>query len=211
MNHIRGVRLEESAVKMSQKSNLDSGRELVRISQDNPLLGNLLRRIIKGITQTASNSGVSPVGESDPPPTIGAVNIKASGEIVHATINDAAPVVKGINYFVEAATEPNFLNPHVEDLGTSRGKFFNLPSLTDTGGAQTWYFRGYSQYLGSKPSTKIPYGGLAPTGVTLTGSTQLTPLSSTGSGTAASNGSQGGQGFGNLPIRPAVGPKRNVS
>jgi hypothetical protein len=195
---------------VAQGNNFDGGRELVEIQNSNPLLGNLLRRIIRSLTQISQSTGVSPVGKSDPPPTIGALNIKASGELVHATISDASPVRKGINYFLEADTDPTFPAPQVFHLGTSRTHFVNLPSLDDTGTAQNWYFQAYSQYVGSNPSRKIPFGGLAPTAITLSGSTRLTPLQSTGSGTASPTGGQGGQGFGLAPIRPPQGPKRSV-
>jgi hypothetical protein len=195
---------------MPNRSNLDGGRELAYWQSENPLQANLIRRIIRGVTQTATNAGVSPVGQADAPPTIGSVNVKANVETVHVTISDAAPIRKGINYFVEADTDPNFTAPHVEDLGSSRGKFFTLPSKTDSGDAQPWYFRGYSQYPGSPPSRPVYFGGLSPTSITLTGSTQLTPLNSTGSGTASPSGQQGGSGFGIVPVRPQQGPKRNV-
>jgi hypothetical protein len=195
---------------MPIKSTLEGGRELAYWQAENPLQANLIRRMIRAITQAATNAGVSPVGQADAPPTIGSVNVKANLETLHVTISDAAPIRKQINYFIEADTDPNFTAPHVEDLGASRGKFLTLPSLNDSGVAQPWYIRGYSQYPGSAPSRPVYYGGLSPTSITLTGSTRLTPLTSPGSGTASPSGQQGGQGLGLVPVRPAQGPKRNV-
>jgi hypothetical protein len=191
-------------------ANLIGGRELEQARQQNPLTGRLLQRMINAIVQTATNATVSPLGALAPPPSVGALNIKSSGEIIHATISDSAPIQKGINYFVEYATEPNFLAPHVYHLNASRGHFVTLPSKTDSGAAQNWYARAYSQYPGSGPSRPVYFGGLSPTAITLTGTTQLTPLASTGSGTASPAGGQGGWGLGKIPNRPSQGPKRQV-
>ncbi len=185
------------------KANILGGRELEQVRMENPLTARLFERIISAITQTARTAAVSPTGQLSAPPTIGALNVKASGETIHATISDASPIQKGINYFVEYATEPNFLAPHVFHLNASRGHFVTLPSLTDSGGTQNWYARAYSQYPGSQPSRPVYYGGLSPTAISLSGSTKLTPLSSTGSGTASPLGSQGAWGLGKTPLRAA--------
>jgi hypothetical protein len=188
---------------MSQGSNFDGGKQLVEIQNENPSLGRLLQRTVSAINRLASNAGVSPVGQLPIPPTIGAINVKASGETVHVTVDDASEATTNREWFIEHATEPNFIAPHVVHLKSSRGAFLNLPSKTDAGTAQGWYFRGYSQDPGSPPSAPVYFGGLSPTKVTLSGSTQLTPLASTGSGTASPLGTQGGWGRGKIPVRPA--------
>jgi hypothetical protein len=188
---------------LTQKANLFGGKQLMLEQNENPSRGNLFRRIIAAVNQLAANTGVSAVGESSPPPTVGGVNVKAAGEMVHVTISDANQVSKPIEYFVEHSTSPNFVNPHVTHLVSSRGLFITLPSKNDAGTAQPWYFRAYSQYPGSQPSAPVYYGGLSPTAVTLSGTTHLTPLASTGSGTASPIGQQGGWGRGKTSYRPS--------
>lgn len=176
-----------------------------------------LRMVENAINHLAKNTGSSPLGEPTPPAPIQALNLKVSGETAHATITDSSPISRNINYFLEYSNEPNFLAPHVEHFGTSRERVLNLPTNDDTGVAQSYYFRAYSQYPGSKPSARVNYGGQLPSAVqmnpggTLTAPTSLTLLPSPGSGTAAANGEQGGQGFGKFLSRSAVQPKRSVS
>lgn len=169
-----------------------------------------LRMIEDAINHLAKNTGSSALGEPSPPGNIQALNVKVNGELAHASITDNSPLTRNIHYFLEYANEPNFLAPLVEHLGTSRQRVLNLPTNDDGGVAHNYYLRAYSQYPGSKPSARVNFGGQLPSAVVMNGSTNLTLLPSTGSGTAAPNGEQGGQGFGRFITRPAVQPKRNV-
>ena len=184
------------------KANFFPGKQLIQVQNENPSLGNLLRRMSAAINRLGLNAGVSPVGSLPAPPTIASLNIKASGETVHATINDASECTTSREWYLEHSAD-NGLTWHVKHMGASRGTFLTLPSKTDSGATQPWIFRGYSQDPGSPPSEPIYFGGLSPIAVTLTGTTQLTPLASTGSGTASPLGSQGGWGRGKTPYRPA--------
>jgi hypothetical protein len=196
---------------MTQRADLIGGRELVQVRNENPSLGNLIRRVIAAVERMAQNTGVSAVGQAAPPPTVGAVQVKAAGGIAHVTVSDSAQVSKPVEYFIEHDTDPNFPAPHVVHLVSSRGAFLNLPAKNDAGASQNWYFRAYSQYPGSQPSKPVYFGGLSPTAVSVGGAVQLTPLSSTGSGTASPLGGQGGWGRGKVPTRPAPAPKRSVT
>jgi hypothetical protein len=89
-------------------------------------------------------------------------------------------------YFLESDSAPAFTSPHVYFLGSSR-------NLRDSLGNQTLYWRGYSQYIGSVPSTPVPFGS-PPTAVTGGGLAGPAPQPSSGSGTATAQ--QGGSGFG---------------
>ena len=191
--------------------NFIGGSQLEKIRLENPSLYNFCRRVVTAINTLGQNGGISPTGASDPPPSIGAVNVKSSGETVHVTLDDPSPVSNQIEYFVEAATDANFSAPHVFHLKAGRGAFLNLPAKDDNGTAQPWHFRGYSQYPGSQPSAPVYFGGLSPQPVTLTGSTQLTPLQSTGSGTGTTLGQQGGWGRGKVPVRSTPGPRRTTA
>lgn len=175
------------------------------------LLGNALQFIQDGINNGLQQVAAEPVGFAEAPPPLEGVNVKTAGEQVHLTLTHNAPISKGTHYFIEyTQNDPNFLAPHVEHLGTSRGRVLNLPTKDDSGTAIKYYFRAYPQYPGSQPANALNYGGVIPTAVTLSGSTQLTLQTSTGSGTAAANGQQGGYGFGKANVRPAIGPKRQI-
>lgn len=177
-----------------------------------PALRLLFQQVEEGINNIGDHIAVDPVGKPSPPPAIQGVNVKVSGELAHVTIQDNNPIRKGVNYFVEYDTDPSFPQPHIEHLGASRGRVLNLPARTDGDEAQTYYVRGYSGYQGSDPGPKIAHGGNnAPTPVSPTGATTLTLLPSTGSGTAAADGRQGGQGFGVVQTRGPIRPKRSVS
>jgi hypothetical protein len=121
---------------------------------------------------------------------------------VHVTLSDYSERSRSLHYFVEADTDPAFPNPHGFQLGASRGLFVNLPAKDDNANAQSWYFRGYSMYPGSaKRSNHVIFGGAAaPEAVSVGGTTELTPLTSTGMGTASATGQQGGQGFGTAQV-----------
>jgi hypothetical protein len=191
------------------KQTFIEGHELEKIRMENAFLGRVLGRLVSGINNLAQNAGLSPVGKTITPPKIGAISVKASGEIVHATIFDPQ-ATKTREYFIEASTEPNFLYPHVFHLVSGRGAFIHLPSKTDSGSAQPWYVRGYSQDPGSDPSEPVYYGGATAQSITLSGTTQLTPLQSTGSGSASPFGGQGGWGRGKVFQNRAIGAPRKV-
>lgn len=182
-----------------------------RAGNANVLLARALQQLEDGMNSMGQQIAAEPVGLAQSPAPLQSVNVKTAGEMVHVTLTHNVPITKNIHYFVEYDTDPNFPAPHVAHLGTSRGVVLNLPSKTDGGGAtHNWYFRGYPQLPGSKPADPVNYGGETPTAVTLSGSTQLTLQSSTGSGTAAANGQQGGWGFGKTNARAAIAPKRSI-
>jgi len=190
---------------------LNGGELLSEVENTWPKLGVLLRQtIIPAIRTVAQNAAVATSGELSPPARPGAVNVRVAGEIAHVTINDPQELQRGAQYHVELSTDPQFSAPHVEHLGSSRGRFITLPTNDDAGTKHTWYARAYTQYQGSQPSGFTYHGGDSPAGFQMQGATNMTPLASTGSGTASSNGQQGGSGLGKVLLRPAPGPKRAV-
>lgn len=193
-------------------SNLNGGELLTEVENTWPKLGILLRtKFQTAINKVAQNAAVAPVGEISPPARPGSVNVKVAGEIAHVTIDDNQPLQRGAQYHVELATNSQFSAPHVEHLGSSRGRFITLPTNDDSGAKHTWVARAYTQYQGSQPSAYTYFGGDAPAGFQMAGTTNLTPLPSTGSGTASSNGQQGGSGLGKVLLRPGPLPKRAVA
>jgi hypothetical protein len=189
---------------------IDSVQYLKQIKNENPKLGLFLESFFDSVNVSLNHLGMSAEGLHQAPAPIAGLNVAAGSDHVHVTITDASQVKKNISYFLEVATEPTFAQPHVEHLGASRGRILALPAKDGLGATQNYYFRAYSQYPGSDPQSKHAYWGTlgAPTAVTLTGSSQLTLLPSTGSGTGRSDGTQGGSGIGSVLTRPPVQPKQ---
>jgi hypothetical protein len=201
---------------------LTGGRELSYINQRDNYAGSLFSRIIDAVNSLSKNSGVAAVGKIPTPPPIDSVTVAGgsvsngimtvpTSEILHWTIQHSQAIQKGIRYFSEIDTSPAFTNPHVHDHGTSRTGFTTLPTNNTAGVKQTYYLRSYAQYPGSDPCKPTVLGGLSGAiGIQMGGSSNLSLLSSTGSGTASSSGQQGGKGLGVVLNRPAPGPKRNT-
>lgn len=184
------------------KGVLSGGRALTKIIQKDPLLGSLLQRIINGTNTLAENTASSAVGRIEPPPPINAVNIKVAGEYAHVTLDHSGEIQQGVHYFVEAATNPNFIGAHPIHFGTSRTRDpIHLAAQDDNGDPQSWYMRAYAQYPGGSPSKPVAFGGANPTPITTTGGTNLSWQPSTGSGTASNSGQQIGWGFGKIARR----------
>ena len=202
---------------------LQGGRELPYLSMRDSYLGSILQRIIAAVNQTAKNAAVSSVGKVPPPNPVDAINISGpapsngiisipNSEVLHWTIHHNQEVNKGVHYFSEIDTSPAFTSAHVIHHGTSRSGFLSLPTNNSSNVKQTYYLRSYAQMPGSDPTKPTVLGGLSGAiGIQMGGTSQTSLLPSTGSGTAAPDGSQGGHGFGVVLTRPAPGPKRSVS
>ncbi len=163
-------------------------------------LGPMFQNIQDAINQAARAAGVDSTQHLAQPNPPAKLNIKTAGELAHVTIEDHSARSRSLHYFVEYANNKSFSGAHVEHLGVSRGRILNLPTKDDNGNTQNWYFRSYSMEPGSKKaSSKVYYGQQgAPTAVQMSGSTQLSLLHSTGSGTAPTDGQKAGTGFGTV-------------
>lgn len=190
---------------------IDSSQFLKQIKNRDPHLGLLLEGWFDQLNTTLGHLGMDTKGKNNPPPPIAGLNVAAGSDHVHVTINDSAPINKNIQYFVEwSANDASFAQPHVEHLGASRGRVLALPAKSGSGVLQNYYFRAYSQYLGSDPQPRQTYFGsrIAPTVVNLTGASTLNLLPSQGSGTGRQDGTQGGSGLGAVLNRPQATVKR---
>lgn len=204
-----------------ENQQLEGGRELSYINQRDAYAGSLFGRIVEAVNTLAKNAGVAAVGKVSPPHPIDTINVQgalsgntltAPSEILHWTIQHNQAVSKGVRYFSEVDTDPNFPSPHVIDHGTSRSAFLHLPTNTTEGARQTYYLRSYAQMPGSDPCTPTVHGNSGGAiGIQMTGMSNTSLLTSAGSGTASPTGQQGGKGLGVVLDRPAPGPKRNVS
>jgi len=191
---------------------LDASQFITEIKNRWPHLGLLIEQFTDGINGIANHLGVDPTGKTEPPDAHQALNVAAGTDHVHVVITDNSPVRKNVQNFIEwTANDPAFNNPNVEHLGASRGRVLALPAKDGGGAVISYYFKSYGQYFGSDAQSKHTYFGtkFAPTAVTLSGSSQLTLLPSTGSGTGRPDGSQSGAGLGTVLERPALGPKRS--
>jgi hypothetical protein len=162
------------------------------------------------------------VGKLPPPPPVQSIAVQGTldpksntltcpSEILHWTINHTQAVDKGVHYFSEIDTDRNFNQPHVVHHGASRSGFLSLPAQDNEGNTQTYHLRSYAQYPGSDAHVPVVFGGLSgATRIQMFGQSKTTLLPSTGSGTAAANGTQGGHGFGTVLSRSAPAPKRSV-
>ena len=202
---------------------LEGGQELNQILNKDFSSGTLFQRLIDSINSLALNVGLAPIGKLPPPVPVNTINVKGAynagtntitvpSEILHWTLQHNGSINKHTQYFTEIDTTPSFTAPHVYAHGASRSGFLHLPTFQDGGTlANTYYMRSYPQLNGSDAQKPTVLGGLAgATKIQMTGTSAMSLLTSTGSGTAAANGSQGGQGLGTSLVRPAPAPKRNL-
>jgi len=205
---------------MPSGTQLSGGRELSRLTQNDPLTGILISRIIGAVNRIATNAGVSAGGELPAPPPVDSIAVKGSlsnniltapGEFLHFVHTHNVPLNRGIRYITEIDTSPNFPAPHQVGDTTSRSGFVMLPTNNDNAAPNAFYLRVTCQYPGSAPSEPSVFGGLqSPTKIVMSVATTASLLPSQAGGTARPG--QGGQGLGSVAIRgPVGGPKRNLS
>lgn len=202
---------------------LEGGRELPYLEQKDNYLGSLLKRIISAVNSTATNAGVASVGKTSPPPKIDSINVQgtqagntitAPSEILHHVLVHNQSVDRGVSYFSEVDTDPSFPQPHVLSHGASRTSFLTLPTYSSAANKianikTNYYLRSYAQNPGSDPCAPTVLGNIGGTiAIQMTGSSVTALLPSTGSGTAAQTGQQGGKGLGTVLQRPTPQPKR---
>ena len=201
---------------------LSGGRELSYVAQKDAYAGTLFQRIISAVNGGFASLGGSAVGKLSPPPPIDNINVQGAfgvgniftcpSEILHHTLTHNQALQKGVRYFSEIDTSPEFLSPHVIDHGTSRSSFLTLPTNDSSSVKQTYYLRSYAQYPGSDPCKPTVFGNIGGAiGIQMTGTSNTSLLTSAGSGTASPTGQQGGKGLGVVLNRPAPGPKRSLA
>jgi len=180
-----------------------SVRHLNYLREKDAKLYELVTDLQSGIERLSTQLAANPNGDMPTPPPVSSVTVSASNGIFSAAIFDNNPVLRGITYFLEISTVPEFMpRPYVISLGPSRNWVGFL-------GSGTWYFRAYSQYPSSGPSAVVYFGtSTAPTAVTGGGSVPTPPLATgAGSGTARSDGTSTGAGYGFVNQRGRVSLK----
>jgi hypothetical protein len=165
--------------------------QLAPLKAKDPYLYETLSKIVSAVNATSQNAGVDPSTPGQAPSPIASLTVQASNGWFDLAIADPAPSRPGLFYFAESDVTPGFNSPRVYFLGSSRNLYVQL-------GNQTLYWRAYSQYVGTAPSSPVTFGSPA-TAVAGGGSSGPAPLPSAGSGTLANGTIIGGNGFGLPP------------
>ncbi len=165
--------------------------QLAPLKDRDPYLYETLTKIVASVNATSQRAGVDPNTPAPAPTPIASISVQASNGWFDISITDPSDSRPGLFYFAESDTTPAFGQPRVYFLGASRNLYAQL-------GNQTLYWRGYSQYIGSLPSTPVTFGA-PPTAVVGGGATGPAPQQSTGSGALSNGLPRGGNGFGVNP------------
>ncbi len=184
----------------TQAGQLDIGQFIGEIRSKDPHLATTLQTITDGINQVSKNAAVGAVGDIAAPKPPDAVTVKTSGEMMHVQISHTGPVQRNIQYFTEISSNASLAGaPIVVAHGSSRTPSpIILPTYQDGGTTKhTYTVRSYAQYPGSPPSAYVYAQGT----FQMNGSTVMTLLPSTGSGTAPNTGQSAGQGLGKFQTR----------
>jgi hypothetical protein len=162
--------------------------QLAPLKDRDPYLYETLSKIVSAVNATSQHAGVDPSTPAPPPAPIASLQVQAANGWFDLAITDPAAAAPGLFYFAESDTTPAFSAPRVHFLGASRNLYLQL-------GNQTLYWRAYSQYIGSQPSSPVTFG-TPPTAVLGGGASGPVPLASSGSGTLPNGMVRGGNGFG---------------
>ena len=180
---------------------------LGQIESKDALLGETLRALQNAINLHGTVSGVDPSGGAYPaPPAPSEIQVTSTAGGFNVAIVDANPQ-RGAYYFVEYSSNASFGGAITVPLLTSRNTYLPL-------GGNTLYFRCYSQFLGSNPSSFTIFGGSTPKSVTggAAGTPAVPPTQGTGAGTSAGSNPYPpvGAGYGPVNWNPKMGPLRNI-
>jgi hypothetical protein len=180
--------------------NLDFIRNMA--TPDMPDLGAKLYEALKSIEVSHNNIAqqvnANSTGNPEPPPAVDGLKVTGQNGHFSAAITDNNPVYRGVNYFLEHASNPQFTDPTVVNLGATRNHDMFLGNVQR-------YFRAYSSYSSSAPSRAAYHGTEVDPMPVVGGGSVGGPAfqSSQGSGTGAPG--QGLSGPGPVPFRSTTG------
>lgn len=157
-----------------------------------------LQDVITHHTNLAQQVNGNSIGNPEPPPPIDSVNVTGQNGHFDIAIQHNAPIYRGVRYYAEYDTSPDFSNPRVVPMGDSRNHSLFL-------GNGSYYWRAYASYMSSHPSQPAYHGSQqSPQAVSGGGSIGGPALQeSQGSGTGSPR--QGLQGPGTIPFRSTSG------
>lgn len=170
--------------------------QLAPLKDRDPYLYETLTKIVSAVNATGQRAGLDPSKPVPTPVPIAAFSVQASNGWFDLSITDPSDARVGLFYFAESDTKPSFPAPRVYFLGASRNLYLQL-------GNQALFWRAYSQYLGSNPSTPVTFGN-PPIAVAGGGSSGPAPFPSSGSGLLPPGVVRGGNGFGIVGAGRAV-------
>jgi hypothetical protein len=165
--------------------------QLAPLKDRDPYLYETLVKIVASVNSTSQRAGVDPSTPAPAPSPIASISVQASNGWFDISISDPSDQRPGLFYFAESDVTPAFSAPRVYFLGASRNLYVQL-------GNQTLYWRGFSQYIGSLPSSPVSFGA-PPIAVVGGGSAGPAPQPSSGSGALPNGLLRGGNGFGVNP------------
>lgn len=156
-------------------------------------MADLVRQIQASFSaiEQQTNSNIS--AEPSAPPNPQALDVTAlNGHFTFAITDQSQGLARGVQYHIEHADNPGFVNAQPIHLGPFRNGHVYL-------GDDTRYFRAYSSYPGSPNSNHVYFGGQASPKAVRGGGSVGAPqfLPSRGSGTSA----EGQMGTGPGPIQ----------
>ena|SRR5208283_51783 len=122
------------------------------LGQKNWQLGETLLQIENAINQGHGTVGVDPTQPYPTPKALSSISVTAALGLFKITLVDSANNHENLNYFVQADSNPAFLNARTYALGTSLTGDFAL------GAGKTLYWRAYAKFPGSQPSPFTNFG-----------------------------------------------------
>lgn len=167
--------------------------QIARIQDKN--LADALQKIVDYSNQAVTANKADPTGLYPAPKQIAQLSVLGGQGEADIQITDNSIVGSGtiqpLNYWLEYSTDPNFINPppYQVSLGAARNARLKVPQ-------QKLYFRAYSQYSGSHPSTPTVHGGTLAAPVDC--STGASPPMQAAQGSGSNAASQPGKGYGLL-------------
>ena len=94
--------------------------QLAQVKARDPYVYESLQQIVNAINALGRATGVDPSGSIAQPDPIGGISVLAANGIFDIAITDNSAVHRGIYYFAESDTSPNFTAPRVWFMGSSR-------------------------------------------------------------------------------------------
>lgn len=164
-------------------------------------LATILTNVVNGANTMEQQGNFNMTGSPIAPPKVDALTVKGQNGHYSLSIQDNnTNLVRGVNYYVEHDTDPNFTNPQKIHIGDPRDHQVFL-------GSGKRYFRAYSAYQAS-PSSQTVYHGTETQPIGVDAGGDIGPPASLlvqGSGTGPSGPDGGGSGPGPVPFRSTTG------
>lgn len=164
-------------------------------------LATILTNVVNGANTMEQQGNFNMAGTPQAPPKVDALNVKGqNGHYTFSIQDNNQNLYRGVNYYVEHDTDPNFSNPQKIHIGDPRDHTVFL-------GSGKRYFRAYSAYPSSPSSAPVYHGTEAqPAGVDAGGDIGgPAALPVQGSGTGPSGADGGLSGPGPIPFRGPTG------